>query len=245
MYILSSIFDRSKDDGAPRALKGVMRVGVLAKGLLLHGDLNVQLVLLCSEKPTRTLLERITDNLPKQLAACEAGEVGLVFANLYLYTQTKKSSWQFLFCFITSNRFTVKELVHFFCSPTCGYSHRSRQCSATVILCFREQTRSLKWRCVSRRQPWLWLQRRILRQPVPLPWPRLSCAMITLPTEVNGTPSICQGDSDPPLIGPTIGGTLAAVHQQCTPPGTVNTSDFLRNMTALPLQAVGATQLLL
>lgn len=52
---------------APRALKGVMRVGVLAKGLLLHGDLNVHLVLLCSEKPTRTLLERVADCLPKQL----------------------------------------------------------------------------------------------------------------------------------------------------------------------------------
>ena len=45
-----------------------MRVGVLAKGLLLHGDLNVNLVVLCSEKPTRTLLERMADNLPKQLA---------------------------------------------------------------------------------------------------------------------------------------------------------------------------------
>ena len=69
----------NKEDptGAPRALKGVMRVGVLAKGLLLHGDLNVQLVLLCSEKPTRTLLERVADNLPKQLAACE--EKGEVF----------------------------------------------------------------------------------------------------------------------------------------------------------------------
>ena len=51
-----------------RVLKGVMRVGVLAKGLLLHGDLNVNLVVLCSEKPTRTLLERMADNLPKQLA---------------------------------------------------------------------------------------------------------------------------------------------------------------------------------
>lgn len=45
-----------------------MRVGVLAKGLLLHGDLNVRLVVLCSEKPTRTLLERVADNLPKQLS---------------------------------------------------------------------------------------------------------------------------------------------------------------------------------
>ncbi|MBN3319741.1 ZFR protein, partial [Atractosteus spatula] len=50
-----------------RALKGVMRVGVLAKGLLLRGDKNVNLVLLCSDKPNRNLLTRIVENLPKQL----------------------------------------------------------------------------------------------------------------------------------------------------------------------------------
>ncbi|XP_062399206.1 zinc finger RNA-binding protein isoform X2 [Sardina pilchardus] len=50
-----------------RALKGVMRVGVLAKGLLLRGDKNVNLVLLCSEKPTKNLLTRIVEHLPKQL----------------------------------------------------------------------------------------------------------------------------------------------------------------------------------
>lgn len=50
-----------------RALKGVMRVGVLAKGLLLRGDKNVNLVLLCSEKPTKDLLTRIVEHLPKQL----------------------------------------------------------------------------------------------------------------------------------------------------------------------------------
>ena len=44
-----------------------MRVGVLAKGLLLRGDKNVNLVLLCSEKPTKTLLTRIVEHLPKQL----------------------------------------------------------------------------------------------------------------------------------------------------------------------------------
>ncbi|XP_033108518.1 zinc finger RNA-binding protein-like isoform X2 [Anneissia japonica] len=58
-------------DSNPRALKGVMRVGVLAKGLLLRGDLNMSLVVLCSEKPTRTLLERVADNLPKRLAETE------------------------------------------------------------------------------------------------------------------------------------------------------------------------------
>ncbi|XP_052794013.1 zinc finger RNA-binding protein-like isoform X2 [Mya arenaria] len=59
--------DTPDDSAPPRVLKGVMRVGVLAKGLLLHGDLNVHLVVLCSEKPTRTLLERVADGLPKQL----------------------------------------------------------------------------------------------------------------------------------------------------------------------------------
>ncbi|XP_033829324.1 zinc finger RNA-binding protein isoform X1 [Periophthalmus magnuspinnatus] len=51
-----------------RTLKGVMRVGVLAKGLLLGGDKNVNLVLLCSDKPTKTLLNRIVEQLPTQLA---------------------------------------------------------------------------------------------------------------------------------------------------------------------------------
>ncbi|XP_045216764.1 zinc finger RNA-binding protein-like [Mercenaria mercenaria] len=61
--------ETEKEEAAPpRILKGVMRVGVLAKGLLLHGDLNVHLVVLCSEKPTRTLLERVADGLPKQFA---------------------------------------------------------------------------------------------------------------------------------------------------------------------------------
>lgn len=60
--------DKKEEATTGRILKGVMRVGVLAKGLLLHGDLNVNLVVLCSEKPTRTMLERVADALPKQLA---------------------------------------------------------------------------------------------------------------------------------------------------------------------------------
>ncbi|XP_041346149.1 zinc finger RNA-binding protein [Pyrgilauda ruficollis] len=63
--------DDKKDGSKDRALKGVLRVGVLAKGLLLRGDRNVNLVLLCAEKPSKTLLSRIAESLPKQLAmAC-------------------------------------------------------------------------------------------------------------------------------------------------------------------------------
>lgn len=60
--------EEKKDPTKDRALKGVLRVGVLAKGLLLRGDRNVSLVLLCAEKPSKTLLTRIADNLPKQLS---------------------------------------------------------------------------------------------------------------------------------------------------------------------------------
>lgn len=55
-----------------RVLKGVMRVGLLAKGLLLQGDKDVQLVVLCAEKPTTTLLMRVSQELPVQLKAVAA-----------------------------------------------------------------------------------------------------------------------------------------------------------------------------
>uniref|UniRef100_A0A8C5X983 Zinc finger RNA-binding protein n=1 Tax=Malurus cyaneus samueli TaxID=2593467 RepID=A0A8C5X983_9PASS len=51
-----------------RILLLVLRVGVLAKGLLLRGDRNVNLVLLCAEKPSKMLLGFIAESLPKQLA---------------------------------------------------------------------------------------------------------------------------------------------------------------------------------
>ena len=45
-----------------------MRVGLVAKGLLLKGDLDLELVLLCKEKPTTALLDKVADNLAIQLA---------------------------------------------------------------------------------------------------------------------------------------------------------------------------------
>lgn len=51
----------------PRILKGVMRVGLLAKGLLLKGDKSVRLVVLCADKPTMSLLKRVAQELPLHL----------------------------------------------------------------------------------------------------------------------------------------------------------------------------------
>lgn len=55
------------NENPARLLKGVMRVGILAKGLLLRGDRNVQLILLTAKKPTISLLKNITKQLPKEL----------------------------------------------------------------------------------------------------------------------------------------------------------------------------------
>jgi zinc finger RNA-binding protein len=44
-----------------------MRVGLLAKGLLLKGDTDVQLVVLCAEKPTKKLLERVYNILLQKI----------------------------------------------------------------------------------------------------------------------------------------------------------------------------------
>lgn len=44
-----------------------MRVGLVAKGLLLKGDLDLELVLLCKEKPTTSLLKKVSENLVTQL----------------------------------------------------------------------------------------------------------------------------------------------------------------------------------
>lgn len=62
-------FQKENENGANtiRLLKGVMRVGYLAKGLLLQGDNLVELVALCSEKPTLELLHRVAKELPAKL----------------------------------------------------------------------------------------------------------------------------------------------------------------------------------
>ena len=54
-----------------RQLKGVMRVGLLAKGLLLHGNLDLQLVVLCQERPTLSLLKSIYEILPDKLTVSD------------------------------------------------------------------------------------------------------------------------------------------------------------------------------
>ncbi|KAM4531273.1 interleukin enhancer-binding factor 3 homolog isoform 2-T2 [Odontesthes bonariensis] len=59
--------ESEQKDQATRSLRGVMRVGLVAKGLLLKGDLDLELVLLCKEKPNINLLKKVSENLAAQL----------------------------------------------------------------------------------------------------------------------------------------------------------------------------------
>ncbi|XP_041792277.1 spermatid perinuclear RNA-binding protein-like isoform X1 [Chelmon rostratus] len=55
-----------KPDSTP-VLCGVTRVDLVAKGLLIKGDMDLELVLMCREKPTKLLLYTISANLPLQI----------------------------------------------------------------------------------------------------------------------------------------------------------------------------------
>uniref|UniRef100_A0A665TUQ8 Spermatid perinuclear RNA-binding protein-like n=1 Tax=Echeneis naucrates TaxID=173247 RepID=A0A665TUQ8_ECHNA len=52
---------------ATSLLCGVTRVSLVAKGLLIKGDMDLELVLMCREKPTKMLLVTISANLPLQI----------------------------------------------------------------------------------------------------------------------------------------------------------------------------------
>jgi hypothetical protein len=58
---------RGDKQNQERALKGVMRVGLLAKGLLLRGDSDVKLIVICASWPTKTLLTRVHEILIQKL----------------------------------------------------------------------------------------------------------------------------------------------------------------------------------
>ncbi|KAF7216964.1 spermatid perinuclear RNA-binding protein isoform X1 [Nothobranchius furzeri] len=56
-----------RESSAGGVLCGVMRVGLVAKGLLIKGDMDLELVLMCRDKPTQTLLDTVCQNLPTQI----------------------------------------------------------------------------------------------------------------------------------------------------------------------------------
>lgn len=58
-------------------LCGVVRVGLVAKGLLIKEDMDLELVLMCREKPTETLLHTVCERLPLHIKVRAAGSPAL------------------------------------------------------------------------------------------------------------------------------------------------------------------------
>ncbi|XP_054875075.1 spermatid perinuclear RNA-binding protein isoform X2 [Amphiprion ocellaris] len=56
-----------RESSSGGVLCGVMRIGLVAKGLLIKGDMDLELVLMCRDKPTQTLLDTVCHNLPTQI----------------------------------------------------------------------------------------------------------------------------------------------------------------------------------
>ncbi|KAF0031374.1 hypothetical protein F2P81_015929 [Scophthalmus maximus] len=59
----------NRESSSGGVLCGVMRIGLVAKGLLIKGDMDLELVLMCRDKPTQTLLDNVCHNLPTQIEA--------------------------------------------------------------------------------------------------------------------------------------------------------------------------------
>ncbi|TDH01963.1 hypothetical protein EPR50_G00168160 [Perca flavescens] len=59
--------DSYREPSSGSVLCGVMRIGHVSKGLLIKGDMDLELVLMCRDKPTQTLLDTVCHNLPTQI----------------------------------------------------------------------------------------------------------------------------------------------------------------------------------
>uniref|UniRef100_A0A7N6BTS8 Spermatid perinuclear RNA-binding protein n=1 Tax=Anabas testudineus TaxID=64144 RepID=A0A7N6BTS8_ANATE len=63
--------DSYRESNTGGVLCGVIRIGLVAKGLLIKGDMDLELVLMCRDKPTQTLLDTVCHNLPTQIELTE------------------------------------------------------------------------------------------------------------------------------------------------------------------------------
>ncbi|KAK0136649.1 Spermatid perinuclear RNA-binding protein [Merluccius polli] len=71
--LMSSVSTR-EESGGGGALCGVLRIGLVAKGLLIKDDMDLELVLMCKDKPTETLLDTVCQNLPTQIQTLSEGK---------------------------------------------------------------------------------------------------------------------------------------------------------------------------
>ncbi|XP_069604546.1 spermatid perinuclear RNA-binding protein isoform X2 [Ranitomeya imitator] len=98
-------------DESGRVLCGVMRIGLVAKGLLIKDDMELELVLLCKEKPTESLLVTVRENLPLQIQKLteEAYQVEHSMEDASMIIQNSKEPKLTLKVILTSPAFREEE----------------------------------------------------------------------------------------------------------------------------------------
>lgn len=161
-----------------------MRVGVLAKGLLLRGDKNVNLVLLCSEKPGKSLLSRIVEHLPKQLAVCWQNCIGLWLCKGIV------PSWRTLDigdrgpCICYTINLLYDSANH--CKVVSFLGSLATYLPISIIPCLSlSHQRSTRWKARSKKLQSSWLPVLNLRCKWPSRWPRRLSERRTLGMEVG------------------------------------------------------------
>ena len=77
----------AEQEGGERELMGVARVGDLAKGLLLKGDKDVMLVVMCAKKPNLVILEKITGALKKELKDVDGQEESMSKYEVHMFPE--------------------------------------------------------------------------------------------------------------------------------------------------------------
>lgn len=103
-----------RTDSQP-ALCGITRVGLVAKGLLIKGDMDLELVLMCREKPTKTLLYTVSANLPLQIQVTfkVAAAVAMYRTTLHCVVHSEHKSMRKQHCeSLSRTAFVLRTLVH-------------------------------------------------------------------------------------------------------------------------------------
>jgi hypothetical protein len=67
---VSDVLIETSGDQEARLLRGVVRVGPLGENILLNFDKAVNVVLLCKDVPSVSLLKQIVDELPNHVEVC-------------------------------------------------------------------------------------------------------------------------------------------------------------------------------
>lgn len=82
-------------------VEGLVRVGHLAKGLLLANDKSVSIILLCISPPTKSMLQQFHLKLRSRIKECDSEYDTMLLEKEAAFAITKPASEDSMFCYVT------------------------------------------------------------------------------------------------------------------------------------------------